>query len=47
MQLEVQKHLEDIRIAGEKILRFSAGADRTAFLENELLQSGIESHRHA
>jgi uncharacterized protein with HEPN domain len=42
MQLEVQKHLEDIRLAAEKILRFSEGIDRAAFLENELLQSGIE-----
>ena len=42
MQLEVQKYLEDIRLAAEKILRFSDGIDRAVFLENELLQSGIE-----
>ena len=42
MQLEVKKHLEDIRLAAEKILRFSKGIDRAAFLKNELLQSGVE-----
>jgi|DewCreStandDraft_4_1066084.scaffolds.fasta_scaffold199059_2 hypothetical protein len=42
MRLELKKHLEDIRQAGELTLRFLEGKTFTDYLETALLRAGVE-----
>ncbi len=42
MRLELKKHLEDIRQAGELALRFVNGKTFTDYLESPLLRAGVE-----
>ena len=42
MRLETKALLEDARLAGERILRFTSGRSRDEFLQDELLRSAVE-----
>lgn len=42
MQRDPRKYLHDMRIAVERILRFTAGKTFVHYLEDELLQSAVE-----
>jgi len=42
MQLEVKKHLEDMRRAAELVKQFTAGKERADYRKDEFLRSAVE-----